>query len=184
MKVRWFIILILFLSSCSWIEENMNGDDLTMNESYQIGNVSSDQITLHFYSNGVPKNVYAEVYNQTAPVYVTQENAVKPRGELLNVNNVSLMSGQTILFYELVGTYDHTHVGDTIPPTASSLHHCGYGSAFYNLFRAARDIIGDSVVITGRGRVSTTIPMTDMEIWDTWYDNANYIYHHFWPIGD
>lgn len=182
MKYKWLLMVLLGLSSCSLIEENINNKPYTgAYESYQIGNSSSSEVTLHFYSNGAPKKVYAEIYNQASPVFVTPETAEKPRAELLNVANVTLLSGQTILFYELIQTYEHTYVGDTIPHTATSLLQKYY---YYN-FIPSKSLIGDSVVVSIKNQPDSVVPMMVVtDLWDTWYDEKNFIYFQYWHITD
>ena len=174
MKHKWLIILLLGLVSCT----PNNVPDTTLRESYQIGNESSNKVTLHFYSNGAPNKVYAEIYDRTNPVFVTPENAEKPRGELLNVSSVSLNSGQTVLFYKLVETYEHEYVGDTIPHSAT----CLFDKHYYYIF-AAKSVLGDSVVVSIENKPDSVVPMSIVtDIWETWYNDKDFIYYHYWRI--
>lgn len=180
MKLKWILIVLIVLigcSSCSQVEDNM-GKDYYLWESYQIANTSSGERTLYFYSQGAPKIVYAEIYNQSKPVFVTQENAVKPLSTLLEVTKVTLKPEQTVVFYEQTLPEDKFAT-----PEARCLVHCGYGSSFYNSYRyrAAANLIGDSVQIFREGQDSI-ISMANHEIWETWYDNKNFIYHHICQI--
>lgn len=181
MKCKWILIGLIGLigvSSCSQIEENMAGKDYYLWESYQISNTSSGEKNLYFYSEGVPKTIYAEIYNQAKPVLMTRENADKPLNELMDVTKVVLKPKQTILFYE-----------PTVPeekfdtPEATCLVHSGYGVSFYNIFRYAINLIGDSVQLSGEG-LDSIVPMTNHEIWETLYDEKNFIYHHIWQISE
>ena len=176
MKHKWLLIVLLGFASCTL----NNVPDTTLHESYQIGNFSSNKVTLHFYSNGAPKKVYAEIYNRTNPVFVTPENAIKPRGELLNVSSVSLKSGQTVLFYKLVETYEHMYVGDTIPHTGT----CLFDKHYYYIF-AAKSVLGDSVVVSVENQPDSIVPMMAvMDLWETWYSEKDFIYYNFWRIAE
>ena len=177
MKHKWLIIVLLGLSSCT----SNNVPDTTLHESYQIGNVSSNKVTLHFYSNGAPNKVYAEIYDQTNPVFVSLEKAVKPREALLNVSSVSLKAGQTVLFYKLVETYEHNYVGDTIPHEGT----CLFDKHYYYSYIPSRSAIGDSVVVSFENKPDSVVPMMVVtDIWETWYNNKNFIYYHYWRITE
>jgi len=177
MKHKWLIIVLLGLSSCT----SNNVPDTTLHESYQIGNVSSNKVTLHFYSNGAPNKVYAEIYDQTNPVFVSPEKAVKPREALLNVSSVSLKAGQTVLFYKLVETYEHNYVGDTIPHEGT----CLFDKHYYYSYIPSRSAIGDSVVVSFENKPDSVVPMMVVtDIWETWYNNKNFIYYHYWRITE
>ncbi len=171
------LVALIALVSCTH-----EGPDYYIYESYQIANTSSENKTLSFSSQGTPKYVYAQIFDQSDLVRVTQDNAIKSREELLHVTSLSLKPGQSALFYELISTYEHTHVDDSIPPTATSLHQCGYGSSFYNLFRMAINLMGDSIHISSEGQTDTIVPMTNKSIWQTWYDGKQFIYYHVWSI--
>ena len=177
MKHKWLIILLLGLVSCT----PNNVPDTTLRESYQIGNESSNKVTLHFYSNGAPNKVYAEIYDRTNPVFVTPENAEKPRGELLHGSSVSLKSGQTVLFYKLVETYEHEYVGDTIPHEGT----CLFDKHYYYSYIPSRSAIGDSVVVSFENKPDSVVPMMVVtDIWETWYNNKDFIYYHYWRITE
>jgi len=177
MKHKWLLIVLLGLVSCT----PNNLPDTTLHESYQIGNVSSNKVTLHFYSKGAPKKVYAEIYDRTNPVFVTPENAEKPRGELLNVSSVSLKSGQTVLFYKLVETYEHDYVGDTIPHNGT----CLFDKHYYYSYIPSRSVIGDSVVVSIENQPDSVVPMMVVtDLWETWYNDKNFIYYNYWRITE
>ena len=177
MKNKWLNIILaslLLLTSC--IGSREGGKDYYLWESYQIANTSSVEMTLSFYSNGTPKTVYVERYNQSDPVFVSKENAVKPLSELMEVMEISLQQGQSVLFYEPILSEDKSAT-----PQATCLIDCGYGSSFFNIYRAAINIIGENVRISGVGQ-EIMISMTNHGIWETWYDETEFIYSHVWQI--
>jgi len=177
MKHKWLIILLLGLVSCT----PNNLPDTTLRESYQIGNESSNKVTLHFYSKGAPKKVYAEIYDRTNPIFVSPNKAVKPREALLNVSSVSLKAGQTILFYKLVETYEHEYVGDTIPHEGT----CLFDKHYYYSYIPSRSAIGDSVVVSFENKLDSVVPMMIVtDIWETWYNDKDFIYYHYWRITE
>lgn len=175
MKYKWLLIAVLGLSSCSWIEESIQNNNpyYSHYESYQIGNNSSQNVKLSFYSQGEPKYVYAEIHNQSNPVFVQPENAIKPQSDLLAVSEISLNQGQTLLFYwPRIKDGNGEHI-------ATSLN----TKSYYYSFIPAIHLIGDSVIVSFENRPDSIVSLvTNTDIWETWYDEKNFIYCHFWRI--
>lgn len=173
------LISLMSLSACSWIEDSMRSTDYSLLESYQIENTSSDELTLSFFREGEPCAVYGEILNQNGPIFITKENAVKLLSDILEVTHVTLQPGQTIIFYQTILPPDKLTA-----PTATCLKACGGGTSLSNIFRGAINFMGDSVNVSGSGRTASSFPMTDSSIWETWYDEKNFIYYHLWQIDN
>ena len=95
-KVVVFSIIMIGLTSCL----SMREPDLSTKESFQMGNTSSSEMTLRFYEEGKPIVVYAEIYNQSTPIFVPQTDDRKNIDSLMCDSILILKPGQTILFYD------------------------------------------------------------------------------------
>ena len=167
-----FSFCLLMLSSC-YIWENQPKPDLKLRSSYQIANVSQQDITLHFQKVGRPCCVYAEIYNQLSPVDVQKDNAERKVGELLVDSVLYVQSGQTVLFYKLISTDEHENM-------ATSLFSCGYGGGFYNLYQTPVNILGDTITLSTEGGADMVVSVADKDLWEIWY--KDYIYYYCWRI--
>lgn len=169
MKKIIIIGIVAFLTSCL----SMNKPDNSIKESFQIGNTSSQNVTLHFYEEGKPKAVCVEIYNQSYPVYVTRSESEKNIEKLLCDSALTLLAGQTALIY---AHYQWSH------DMALSLRDCGSEASQLWLFMNQEYFIGDSVTVSYDGGIETVLPVRNAELWETWYDERNFIYYHFWRI--
>ena len=162
----------LCFCSCEWM--TAPGHYYYLQDSYQICNTSPAAVSLRFEKEEKPYSVYAEIYNQPDPVIIPKDKAIKKVTELLHVTELQLKSGQTAVFYCLTGTREGNEIHK-----ASCLKNCGYGGGlvFY-----AVGMIGDYVTFSVAGEQDTTVSMNDPKLWQTWYDEKNFIYYHFWQI--
>ena len=166
--------------SCSLFENNRQAPDLNIWGSYQIGNSSSQDVVLHFYSKGKPMAVYAEIYNQSNPIFVSQENSIKEISELIHTDKLPLKAGQTALFYSVYYSQKLTQPHEV--HQASCLSNLGYGNAYNNLSNVGLPVIGNRVVMSIEGQTDSILPLQERDLWETWYDEKYYIYYHFWRI--
>ena len=168
-KVVVFSIIMIGLTSCL----SMREPDLSTKESFQMGNTSSSEMTLRFYEEGKPIVVYAEIYNQSTPIFVPQTDDRKNIDSLMCDSILILKPGQTILFYDRY----RGNRGYLV-----CLPICGYGKSSLNLFVNLKPFIGDSVTASIANGVETPQPILNAELWETWYDEKEYIYYHFWRL--
>lgn len=168
-KVAVFVIIIVGLTSCLSMWE----PDLSIKESFQIGNTSSQEVTLHFYENGKPKIVYAETYDQSNPIYVSRKDEKINITTLLCDSVLTLNANQTLLFYACYRQPEGW---------ASTLRDCGYEHTTLHLFMNLKSFIGDSVTVSTANGAETPLPVQNAELWETWYDGKEYIYHHYLRI--
>lgn len=173
------IFAILFGVTSCWIWEN-NVNDFSIYDTFQIENVSSQEITLRFYDGESPKTVFVEILDQSGPVYKNRENAAKVVNELIRDSVLSLKSGQTMIFYEPILRWYAWY--DEDPPTPTCLHVCGSGTSFYNTPYSGRSMIGDKIRISAKDKEDTFVSILDRDIWETWYDEKTHIYFHLWRI--
>ena len=180
LSFRWFIIpsllVVIYTFTSCILYEQRRLPDMYIRESYQINNASSHDISLRFYREGKPYTIYAETCDQESPIFVTPENAKKEIKLLSNDSILSLKAGQTALFYEPINETMRDN------PQATCLHISGSGSTFFNIFRGAINLIGDTVAIQSVGASDSIVSINNKDLWETWYDEKNYIYYHFWRI--
>ncbi|MBR7154270.1 MAG: hypothetical protein IKD12_03050 [Paludibacteraceae bacterium] len=163
------------LASCSH-SEDQTALDFNLWCSYQIGNSSMQDVVLYFHKNEEPMAVYVEIYNQSDPIFVSQENATKEISTLIHTDRLPLKAGQMALFYkEIVTQTDET-------PKASCLSHFGYGNGYFNLSNVGIPIIGNRIVMSIDGQTDSILPVQKRELWETWYDEKSRTYYHFWRI--
>lgn len=169
MKKFIIIGIVAFLTSCFSVRRQ----DCDSKESFQIGNALSQDVTLHFYEGGKPKVVYAEKYNQSYIVSVAQTDCEKNIEILLCDSSITLAAGQTALIYAHdQWSYDK----------ALSLRDCTTNGRDLWLFINQKNFIGDSVTFSDAGGAETVLPVRNVELWETWYDEKKFIYYHFWRI--
>ena len=165
------LTVALCLHSCD-LWENQNSHSTAIWTSFQITNNSSENVTLSFKKEGKPFSTYAEIYNQSEIIALTVGNTEKEITSLQYSSELQLTPGQTILFYRPTGT------GDTRYPTATSLATYGYGPSLNPIKYVAKNILGDSIIISSAGKTEETISSHDENLWTTWYDEKQYIYYH------
>ena len=155
------------LSSCFTMRD---GPDLQHYESYQICNTSATDITLHFFVLGKPKTVYAEILDKPTK-NLSQEHSVKPLDQLLCDSAITLTQGKTALLYTRNGrqntAYNLVPNGD-----ATSLKILYYHQYF----------LGDSTIMSVEGQEDIVLPTSDIDLWDTWYDEETFLYYNFFRI--
>ena len=155
------------LSSCFSMN---NGPDLRHYESYQICNTSATDITLHFFVLGKPKTVYAEILDKPTK-NLSQKSSVKPLDQLLCDSAITLAQGKTALLYSYSGyqniAYNLNSIGDITSLNIPSRYHY---------------FLGDSVVMTKDGKEDIVLPISDIDLWETWYDEETFLYYNFFRI--
>ncbi len=155
------------LSSCFTMRD---GPDLRHYESYQICNTSATDITLHFYELGKPKTVYAEILDKPTK-NLSQESSVKPLDQLLCDSAITLTQGKTALLYRRSGmkntAYNLVPNGD-----ATTLKILYYHQYF----------LGDSTIMSVEGQEDIVLPTSDIDLWETWYDEETFLYYNFFRI--
>lgn len=165
------IFMVLYgLSSCNPLD-NQSVPDRRLCVSFQIANTSPNTVTLHFYHNDQPSDVYVEYYLHTDPVFVTQNNAVKNVNDLTTGNSISLQQGKSVLFYKPYSDYQADY------PPATCLQYFGSGSSFVRPDLATFSVVGDKLVISSEGKPDSTINLVDPNVWKTWYNEKEYIYY-------
>ena len=170
-------IVSIGFASCGWLDAlTHSADDYYLWSIFQIGNTSSEDVTMSFYLDGEPMKVYTEVFNQTSIVYVSPENAEKKVSQLNYSHILQLKAGQTALFYK----QSLTQKGEEMK--ASCLERLGYGMDYFNLRLMGKQIIGDSIVLSVEGQNDSVLAIQQRELWETWYDDSNFTYYHFWRI--
>lgn len=170
----WYVPILVGMTICLTACLTENRADLPIMESFQIGNVSSQDVMLSFFEKGEPKTVYTEIYNQSSPLYMTQETSEREAILVRSSVCVTIYPGQTAIFYipEYAG-YE---------PTANSLQRCGFGNRYFSFCGTQNMFIGDSVTLSTNNVPATVLPIADYSQWETWYDEKNFIYYHFWRI--
>lgn len=176
LSLRWLYVPFLAgMTICLTACLTENRADLPIMESFQMGNTSSQDVMLSFFEKGEPKTVYTEIYNQSSPVYVTQETSKREATLVRSSGSVTIPSGQTAIFY--IPEY-----GGYETPIANSLQRCGFGSRYFSFCGTQNRFIGDSVILFISNEPATYLPIADYSQWETWYDEKNFIYYHFWRI--
>lgn len=168
-KLLYILSSIVCLTSCF----SQNRQDYTIKESFQIGNTSSREVTLRFYEEGKPKAVYAEIYNQSYPVYVARTESEKNIESLSCDSALTLAAGQTALLYA---------PNQWSPNMAMSLCDCANEGKKLWLFINQKYFIGDRVIVSDSDEKETVLAVQNAELWETWYDEKNFVYYHFWRI--
>lgn len=169
-KITVLLIAFAAFNSCYiWENRYVNGD-YSCYESYQICNTLQQDIVLRFYEKGKSKTVYAEIYNQTSLISIDKSEAEKDAGGLLKGDQLTLKFGQTLLLYEPTSTYEgHLRV--------TNLTRIGS-----HLLGASIRFIGDSMTVSIENGAETPLPIRNAELWETWYDEKEYIYYHLWRV--
>ena len=173
MKKFILIAFVAGMTSCL----SMNRPDYTLWESYQIGNFSSQDVTVSFYEQGAPKMVYAEM-NDRGFVTDFTTTVSKLCTDLWSGTEMTLAPGQTAVLYHY-----YTSPKDTVPRLyASNMSGCGQSDNALYLFQEQQYYFGDSVTVSLNGAEAIPIPIRDGASWETWYDEKNFIYYHYWRI--
>lgn len=154
------------LSSCFSMR---HGPDLHHYESYQICNTSATDITLHFYELGKPKTVYAEILDKPTK-NLSQASSVKPLDQLLCDSAITLAQGKTALLYRRSG-----------PNTAYNLVPNGDATSLKILYYH-QYFLGDSTIMSVEGQEDIVLPTSDIDLWETWYDEETFLYYNFFRI--
>ena len=168
MKKLVLLIVAVCLTSCFQLKRY----DYSSMESYQIGNASSQDVTLHFYEYGEPKMVYYEIYNQSSPVLKTRGSYKKNAKTLSADSVVTLTPNNTVLFY-------WKRLNN---PEAECLYDCGGQDGILYPFLGLRHFLGDSVTASTSASECIALSVQNGEQWETWYDEKSFIYYHFWRI--
>ena len=162
------IIYGLFVIGCVWTLSACTKiiyPDLYQYESFQIANTSSSDVTLRFYETGRQKTVSAELFDGPFVKDLNPKEAEVPRESLWTGHELTLQPGQTALFYSY----------------GNPLQKCGQEGPSLHLFNFSW-FIGDSCTISKDGSPYEVLPLQTAERWETWFDEKNYIYYHFWRI--
>ena len=157
----FLVMVAICLNSCF----SLKNQHIEHFESFQIGNTSSQQVILHFYQDGKIMNIYHEIYDQSCLVYLKRENERKDIHLLQQDTVLTLNAGQTALLYA----------------KEYCLKWCSPGERLY-LFYSQKAFMGDRVIMSVKGRQDSILPIHDKELWETWYDEDQFIYYHFWRI--
>ena len=175
MKKFILIAFVAGMTSCL----SLNRPDYTLWESYQIGNFSSQDVTVNFYEQGAPKMVYAEMNDQGFVTGLTKMDS-KLCTDLWSGTQMTLVPGQTAFLY-----YYYTNSNDTTPRSrAYNMSICGNSDHRLYLFQEQQYYFGDSVTVSVNGAEATPIPIRDGALWETWYDERNFVYYHYWRITE
>lgn len=172
MKKILLLAVAFGLSSCFQLKRQ----DYSIYESFQIGNTSPQDVTLRFYQENAPKTVYYEIQPAASPVYPSLDNGFKDETALLSGSVVHLASGQSLLLYSKDRQWN--------PGTTrySCLYECGSSDSKLNVFFNRGFFVGDSVTVASGDEEPSVLPVTRSELWDTWYDEKQFVYYHFWRI--
>lgn len=175
MKKFILIAFVAGMTSCL----SMNRPDYTLWESYQIGNFSSQDVTVSFYEQGALKMVYAEM-NDRGFVTDFTTTVSKLCTDLWSGTEMTLAPGQTAVLYHY-----YTSPKDTLPRLyASNMSGCGQSDNALYLFHEPQYYFGDSVTVSLNGAEAIPIPIRDGASWETWYDERNFIYYHYRRITE
>lgn len=172
MKKIILLMAIVGFSSCYSLQEQ----DYSIYESFQIGNSSAHEIILRFYQNNAPKNVYYEVANTPNPIYVSGNDNYKEKNSLAVGSTITLAAGQMVLFY----TQDR--FGNPDKSRYRCLSECGSSNNALFIFLNRVLFVGDSVTVSYAGEQESILPISQNELWETWYDEEKFTYYHFWRI--
>lgn len=175
MKKFILIAFVAGMTSCL----SMNRPSYFIFESFQIGNATSENVTVSFYEQGMPKTVYAEM-NDRGFVTDFTTTVSKLCTDLWSGTEMTLAPGQTAVLYHY-----YTSPKDTVPRLyASNMSGCGQSDNALYLFHEPQYYFGDSVTVSVNGAEATPIPIRDGASWETWYDEKNFIYYHYWRITE
>ena len=155
------------LSSCFSMN---NGPDLRHYESYQICNTSATDITLHFFALGEPKTVYAEILDKPTK-NLSREHSVKPLDQLLCDSAITLAQGKTALLYNRGGLKNTAYY--LVPNGDATSVKILYNHQYF---------LGDSTIMSVEGQEDIVLPISDIDLWDTWYDEETFLYYNFFRI--
>lgn len=170
-KILLLAVAVVF-SSCFSLQRQ----DYSIFESFQIGNTSPHDVTLRFYQENAPKTVYYEILHTAGPVYPSRDNGYKDENALQSGSVVKIAAGHTLLLYSKDRQWN--------PGTTrySCLYECGSSDNKLNVFFNRGFFVGDSVTLSFPGKAETVLPVTQNEAWETWYDEKQFVYYHFWRI--
>ena len=177
MKKILLLAVAFGLSSCFQLKRQ----DYSIYESFQIGNTSPQDVTLRFYQENAPKTVYYELLPTASPVYPSRDKGFQDESALQSGSVVKIAAGQTLLLYSKDRQW---HPGTT---EYSCLYICGssdrgIGDGVLYTFSNRRSFVGDSVTVAAGDEAPSVLPVTRNEQWETWYDEQQFIYYHFWRI--
>ena len=65
---------------------------------------------------------------------------------------------------------------------AMSLCDCANEGKKLWLFINQKYFIGDRVIVSDSDEKETVLAVQNAELWETWYDEKNFVYYHFWRI--
>lgn len=170
-KILLLAVAVVF-SSCF----SLRRQDYSIFESFQIGNTSPHDVTLHFYQADTPKTVYYEILHTAGPVYPSRDNGFKDENALQSGSVVKIAAGHTLLLYSKDRQWN--------PGTTrySCLYECGSSDSKLNVFFNRGFFVGDSVTVASGDEEPSVLPVTRSELWETWYDEKQFVYYHFWRI--
>lgn len=157
---------LLLLQSCLSYKQ----PDLSSYETYQISNTSAAPITLRFYEQSKPKNIYAEIWDGDRTLDLTIDNNMQSCENLFVDTMLTLNMGQTALFY-LYG--NDIRYRDK----ANSLLSVGDGTTC-TIFCHCHSMFGDSIVFSVNNGEWEKLSVEQGNLWETWYDRKKYIYYH------
>ena len=172
MKKILLLAVAFGLSSCFQLKRQ----DYSIYESFQIGNTSPQDVTLRFYQENAPKTVYYEILHIAGPFYPSRDNGFKDENALRAGSVVKIAAGHTLLLYSKDRQWN--------PGTTrySCLYECGSSDSKLNVFFNRGFFVGDSVTVASGDEEPSVLPVTRSELWDTWYDEKQFVYYHFWRI--
>ncbi len=177
MKKIILLALLAGMTSCL----SLNRPSYGIYESFQIGNTSSQDVTISFYEQGMPKTVYAEMSNHGLITGYTYPES-KSCADLWSGAQMTLAPGQTAILYYY---YPYKRANDTVPASyAANISYCGESDGVLYLFHEPQYYFGDSATVSMHGAEEVPIPIRDGASWETWYDEKNFIYYHFWRITE
>ena len=175
MKKFYILAIAIGLTSCF----SMKRPSYVLFEAYQIGNFSSEDVTISFFQQGEPKTVYAEFTDGGFATDLSHER--KECAELWSGTQMHLAAGQTAIFF---GSAYYPGNDSTLTHFALNMDACGTSDGSFSMFNFARFFACDSVTISTLGAEENTFPLLNGESWETWYDEKAGIYYHFWRILD
>ena len=173
MKKFMLLTIAVCLASCF----SMKRETYALYECFQIGNTSSETVTVRFYEKGKPLIVHYDVYDQSSPVAVSLSDSKKDRAEVQSGSELALDAGQTALFYSDRNTLNPGGM-------VNSLYSCGTSDGEFSLFFNRSFFLGDSVTVAVPGIEPIELPVDNNELWETWYDEKKFIYYHLWRMNE
>ena len=172
MKKTILIACVAGLTSCFSLKE----PGYYIYELYQISNNSSQSVTLRFYQEDTLKTVYADIWEGS---FLYNDKLEKKGWDKLWIGSfLSLNTGQTALLYRYYNPYNH--------PNASPNYFFYIGNSTSigtsRFFSYLNHVVGDSITISVGEDSEQIYPIQNPELWETWYDEDQFIYYHFWRI--